>query len=109
MNDRRSCARSLAAGDRLGGFEKALDAFEADQFKRGLFGGEIVVKACLPDAEDVSDVLRGGAVEAALGENAGRRINNLRRAASLAGAAPGGRASTFICVLAQSAWEAPPK
>ena len=35
------------------------------------------------------NVLRGGAVKAALGEDAGGRIDDLRRAAALAGAAPG--------------------
>ena len=87
--DRRSRAVPPPASDRLGGFEEALDALKADQLKCGFLGGKIVVEARLPDAQDVRNILCGGAVKAALGEDAGGRIDDLRRAAALARAAAG--------------------
>ena len=74
--------RSGSGRDRLLGLEEARDALHADMLQRHLLGGEIVVQARLPDAEQVRDVLRAGAVIAALGKHPRGRFHDLARAAA---------------------------
>src|SRR5208283_5134312 len=74
-------AASRIISDALGRFEKAFPAANTDNFKRHLYGGKIVVKTGLPDSKDVGYVLRGCAIIAAIGENAGGRVDDFRRTA----------------------------
>ena len=76
-------------GDLRLAVHELLDAQGAHHLERDLLRREVVIEARLPDAEDVGDVLRRGAVIAALGEDARRRLDDLRRAPART---PGGAA-----------------
>ena len=69
--------RAGAFHHRLRAFHEPVRAAGAHHFQRGLLGGEVIVEAGLAHAEHVGDRLRRGAVIAALGEHAGRRIDDL--------------------------------
>src|SRR5262245_11361097 len=73
--------RARPAGNRLRGLEEVLDPARADDLERDLLRAEIIVEAGLADVEHIRNVLRGGAMVAALGEHARRRLDDLRRAA----------------------------
>ena len=62
--------------------KKPADALHADMLKGDLLRGEIVIEARLPDAEQVGDVLRAGAVIAAFGENPRGGLHDLAGAAA---------------------------
>ena len=72
---------SRAGGDRLCRLEKACHPLNTDEFQSGLFGRDVVIKARLTDAQDVGDILRGGAVVAALGKDLGCCFDDLDRTA----------------------------
>ena len=72
---------SRSGGDRLCRFEKAGHPLDTDKLQSGLLGREVIIKARLADVEDVGDILRGGAMIAALGKDLGRRFDDFDRTA----------------------------
>ena len=71
--------RSAVARDAPDAFDVALMALQADRLEGGFLGIEVVVKARLPHAEEVGDVLRRGAVIATLREDLGGGVDDLRK------------------------------
>src|SRR5262245_11442605 len=73
--------RARPTGNRLRGLEEVLDPAGADDLERDLLRAEIIVEAGLANVEHIRNVLRGGAMVAALGEHARCRLDDLGRAA----------------------------